>query len=97
MPVVDWLRERACCLAVGLRQLTKTLKSPSFTKSAELKRPFIRIVFVRPDSGSVEYVLRSDDWSASLIWWRRGCIADSKARGGCPSVRLHIPGVGLLG
>jgi hypothetical protein len=49
MPIVDWLRERACCLAVGLRQLTKALRSPSFTKSAQLKRPFIRSIFLGPD------------------------------------------------
>jgi len=38
MPVVDLAARAACCLAVGLRQVTKAVERPSFRKSAELKR-----------------------------------------------------------
>jgi hypothetical protein len=36
-----WLRGRLAAQAVGLRQLTKAGESPSFRKSAELKRHFL--------------------------------------------------------
>jgi hypothetical protein len=45
MPVVDLAARAAHCLAVGLRQLTKALKSPSFRKSAELAAPLSGVPF----------------------------------------------------
>jgi hypothetical protein len=85
MPVVDLAARAARCLAVGLRQLTKALESPSVRKSAELKRHLYQECLFRVanslDPGSVEYVLPSDNPPGSLMVVAASCVAGSHAAG----------------
>jgi hypothetical protein len=71
MPVVDLAARAACCLAVGLRQVTKAVERPSFRKSAELKRHLYQEHLFRVadslDPGSDEYVLPPDTPRRELI------------------------------